>query len=154
VTARVDATVEEVARLMIEKGLGAVPVVGVDGRLWGIVTESDFAGREVVLWTSRYGTEHRAPKLFGEVILGDTLEQVYQAARGRSVGEIMTSPVLAAVESEPVQQALERMLQNGVGHLPVVRHGVPVGMLARHDLLLLAARIWESGDEKPVGEAG
>ncbi|MEZ5100745.1 MAG: universal stress protein [Thermoleophilia bacterium] len=146
VTARVDATIEDVARSLVEHGIGALAIVDADGRLVGIVTESDFAGREVVLWTTRYGTEQRAPRVLGELLLGDALERAYETARHRGVDAVMTTPVLAAVEDEPVQQALERMLHHRVGHLPVVRHGVPVGMLAHRDLLVHAATTWGEGD--------
>ena len=150
VTVDADATIEEAARTMIEHGVGAVPVVGADGRVCGILAESDFAGREVVLSESRYGAQTRVPKLLGTLMVGDRLEPILEAAAKRSVREVMSAPVLAAVEGEPVQQALERMLHHEVGHLPVVRRGVPVGMLAHHDLLLLAARLWGSseGDEQ------
>ncbi len=38
-------------------------------------------------------------------------------------------------------EAIAKMLHFGFDHIPVVRHGVPVGMVAREDLLRLALRL-------------
>lgn len=47
IVARDDATVEELMRLMLDNRIGAVPIVGGDGRVVGLVSDSTFAGREV-----------------------------------------------------------------------------------------------------------
>lgn len=137
-----DATVEQLAALMLERDIGALPIVDGRGRIAGIVTESDFLGTEAVFMKSRYGHETRLPKLFGDWIYEESYERVLKEARARSASEVMSAPALVASEDEPIQQALARMLHHRIGHLPVVRNGIPIGMLARRDLLAYAAQVF------------
>lgn len=132
---RGDSTLEQAARLMLEKDVGGLPVVDAAGRLIGIVTESDFAAKErgVPFSTLRY------PQLFGEWMSDQQLEKVYQAARSKKVSEIMTREVATVSEDDSVHKVLEVMLQRNAHRIPVVREGIPVGMIARHDLLKLMA---------------
>src|SRR5918996_6604523 len=44
ILAREETTLEEAARVMLDRGIGCLPVVGADGGLVGIVTESDLTG--------------------------------------------------------------------------------------------------------------
>jgi CBS-domain-containing membrane protein len=52
ITARKSATVREIAKILLEKRISAVPVVDDVGKLVGIVTESDLLRR------AEAGTEH------------------------------------------------------------------------------------------------
>lgn len=45
ITVREDATLEEVARIMLDHRFGSVPVVNEPGTMIGIITESDFAAK-------------------------------------------------------------------------------------------------------------
>ena len=82
--------------------------------------------------------------MLGQLLaLGDGLEEIYEGSRSLAAREVMSAPVHVASEDEPVQQALTRMLHHDIDHMPVVRSGVPVGMLSRHDLIRLALRTWE-----------
>jgi len=144
IVATEETRLDEVARKMIEHEIGAIPIVSAEGNLVGIVSESDFAGRELVFAVSRYGHEIRLPRVLGEwVTRRDLLEEIYEASRQLTARAVMSAPVHVASEDEPVQQALARLLHHDIDHMPVVRGGVPVGMLARHDLVRLALRTWE-----------
>lgn len=131
-----DATLFEVAQLMLERRIGCVPVVDRDGRLQGIVTESDFTGKERPVPFSVM----REPQVFGEFITAEGIEAIHARARTMKVWEIMSRPVETARETEPVTAVVTRMIERGLRRLPVVRDGVPVGMVTRHDVLRLMAR--------------
>jgi CBS domain-containing protein len=47
---------------------------------------------------------------------------------------------VTATEDDTVTAVVERLLRHDISRLPVVRDGVPVGIVARHDLLKLLAR--------------
>jgi nucleotide-binding universal stress UspA family protein/predicted transcriptional regulator len=128
-----DATLEEVARLMLDHSIGCVPVVDTHGLLQGIITESDFTGQERYFPFSAY----RAPQLFGEWISKEEIEAIYAAGRRMRAREIMHTPVVTAAEGEPVADVVEKMLRHDITRVPVVRDGVPIGIVARHDLLRL-----------------
>ena len=51
------------------------------------------------------------------------------------IRELMRSDVLTIDESAPAAHALTTMLWSGVRHLPVVRHGVLVGVISERDVL-------------------
>jgi CBS domain-containing protein len=128
-----DTTLEEVARLMLEKNIGALPVVDEAGQLTGIITESDFAAKSGTLPFSRF----RAPKLFHQWIGQEDIQKLYAAARQLKASEIMQRHVHTLSEEQPVEKAVELMLEHDVNRLPVVRAGIPVGIVSRHDLLRL-----------------
>ena len=46
---------------------------------------------------------------------------------------------MTAEEDESVEEVVERMVANDIGHVPVVRDGKPVGIVTRHDVLRLVA---------------
>jgi CBS domain-containing protein len=132
VTVREDSTLEQVARVMLDHRIGGVPVVGEDGRLRGIITESDFSARNRPVPFSML----ELPNLFGHW-LEPAIERIYQEARGMTAGEVMTKRVMTVREDDPVAEAIRRMCESRVHRLPVVRDGVVVGVVARQDLLRL-----------------
>ena len=100
VTVREDTPLAEIARLMIDRRIGGVPVVGGDGRLVGIVTESDFSAEERGVPFSLL----RLPQLFGHWVSRDNLEAVYEEARNITAGQVMTrksSPSPRTIPSNP-----------------------------------------------------
>jgi CBS domain-containing protein len=65
------------------------------------------------------------------------IEEIYKAARTITAKEIMTGPVITVSEDDPIEEAVRKLLSYDINHVPVVREGVPVGIVARHDLLNL-----------------
>ncbi|MFN8558493.1 MAG: universal stress protein [Dehalococcoidia bacterium] len=133
ITVREQTTLEEVARTMIDRGVSSVLVVDAAGALRGIITESDFTGKERCLPFSAF----KAPHLFGEWVSKQGVEEVYRAARGMIAREIMSAPVITATEQDAVTDVVARLVHHDIHRLPVVRDGKPVGVVTRHDLLRL-----------------
>lgn len=131
-----DASLEEVARTMLEHKIGCVPVIDKHGKLTGIITETDFTGRERGFPFSAY----RTPKVFGEWIDKSGVERLHDAARSRKAREIMTSPVRTAREDDCVTDVVTYMIERDLKRIPIVHDSVPVGIVTRHDLLKLMAR--------------
>jgi CBS domain-containing protein len=126
----------DVARVMQEHDIGAVVVVDASGQLRGIVTESDFTGiGRCVPFSLAI-----APVVFGaRAATIAELERIYAMARQLRARQIMSDKVQTAEESEEIGAVVQRMLARNLRHVPVVRNGKPVGMLARHDILKLVA---------------
>ncbi len=129
-------SLEEAARKMLTYKIGCLPVVNADGQLTGIVTESDFAAKEKGVPFSLY----RFPQVFGEWMPKQGVENMYAAARSRTVGEVMTRHVVILDADDGLEAVLEKMLRTGYHRLPVTSGGVPIGIVARHDLLRLMVR--------------
>ena len=126
----------DIARVMQEHDIGAVVVVDESGQLRGIVTESDFTG----IGRSVPFSVALAPVLFGaRAATIAELERIYAMARQLRARQIMSDKVQTAEESEEIGAVVQRMLARNLRHVPVVRNGKPVGMLARHDILKLVA---------------
>lgn len=133
VTVSRDETLADAARRMLDGHIGSLLCVDDDGRLVGILTDSDFASRKTGIPFSDF----RAPAVLGEWIQGGGVERIYERARQRTVGEIMTSPVHCVEEGADLERVLRVMLEKKVKHVPILRESKPVAIVARHDLLKL-----------------
>ena len=106
--AHVNQNVMEVARAMVERNIGAVPVLR-DGKLAGIFSERDLMKRVVV--------EGRDPHT-------------------TKVGEVMTRDPLFVSPNEEVAECLVLMRRHGFRHLPICEEGKLKGLASLRDLLL------------------
>jgi len=136
ITVHEDSSLEEAAKIMLERHVGGLPVVDDSGELCGIVTESDFVAKEKGIPFSVY----RFPQMFGEWMPREHVERIYEAARRRAVRDIMSREVITVTEVDTLETVLEKMLKCGLHRLPVVRDKKPVGIVTRHDLLRLMLR--------------
>ena len=130
ITITENTPVHEIARLMLEHGIGGVPVTGENGELIGIVTESDFTAKEKCVPFSMF----RAPQLFG-AWLGNDAEELYARARNVPARDIMSKGVITVTENDSIESVLNLILKHDITRIPVVRDRKPVGIVARHDLL-------------------
>jgi CBS domain-containing protein len=133
IMAHEETPLEEVARTMLDHEIGGLPVVNDQGMLRGIITESDFAAKEKGFPFSTF----RAPQVLGHWVSEEGVEQIYEAARRMKAKEIMTTRVVTLAEDDSINKAVELMLRHNINRIPVVRDGVVVGIVARHDLLRL-----------------
>lgn len=124
VTVRPQATLKQVARLLDEHSITALPVVDDAGRLVGVVSEAD------VLLESlppdpraheRPTGEHPGPYL-------------------TRVSDVMSAHPVTVSTYTDVSEAAELMTSTTVKSLPVVDDGVVVGVLSRRDLIAVLAR--------------
>jgi predicted transcriptional regulator len=99
----------------------------------GIVTESDLTGGRPWLslraWAQSEVAEEARPA-------APDLERL----RTIRVEKVMTRRVVTAAPGEALSAVVDRMMERNYHHVPVVENGVPVGVLARHDLLGFLAR--------------
>jgi CBS domain-containing protein len=126
-------SLESVARQMLNKRIGSVVVVDPQGRAAGIITESDFAAHEPAAPLDSF----RMPKLWGQWIGLHGLEGVYAEAKRIKAEKIMQKRLVSLKEDDPAERAVDLMMRHELHHLPVLRDGKPVGMVAHHDLLKL-----------------
>ncbi|MFN0123179.1 MAG: CBS domain-containing protein [Blastocatellia bacterium] len=141
---REDTTLEEIARTLLEKNIGCVPVVDGRGKISGIVTESDFAAKEKGIPFSTFG----APQVLGQWMGSEGVERIYAAARMLTASAIMKTRVVTVTEDQSMDEAVELMLRHDINRIPVVRDSVPAGIVSRHDLLRLMVRKIAGGEKK------
>jgi CBS domain-containing protein len=112
VTTQPHRTLAEVARLMADKGIGAVIVTSADGDVLGILSE-----RDVVRAAARGG--------------GAALEE--------AASKHMTTQVVTATESTAIVAVMEHMTAGRFRHVPIVEGGklrglVSIGDVVKHRL--------------------
>ncbi len=117
-------------QLLAEYQIGALPVVDPDGRVLGIVSETDLVRKE----------EHQpsgpTPLLAGFARRGRPAE-----ALGTTAAEFMSTPAITIPPGASLTSAARLLHQRNVRHLPVVDpDGRLVGIVARRDLLSVFLR--------------
>ncbi|MEP7341665.1 MAG: CBS domain-containing protein [Acidobacteriota bacterium] len=135
ITVHEDATLSEVAQTMLDHHVWGVPVINDRGEITGIVTEADFAVKEAGMPFSTF----RAPQLFGKWMDKGKIEKLYEAARTMKAKEVMSSPVITVTEDASIENVVQLMVERHITRIPVVREKIPVGIVARNDLLKLMA---------------
>jgi CBS domain-containing protein len=107
IAVRPDEPLKELARALVRNRIGGVPVTGPEGRVLGIVSESD-------LQPTKEGAPPRPL---------------------RTAADVMTRPVITLTEDDTITQAARVLQRHRVKRAPVLRQGVLVGMITRGDLL-------------------
>lgn len=105
------ASVYETVELMVTHDVSALVVIDDEDRFCGIFTERDCCRR---------------------LVLSD------KDPRRTKVGEVMTpsSRVVSVEEDNTLGKCLDEMERLGVRHLPVMRNGMPVGIVSMRDIAL------------------
>lgn len=127
ITVTPESEVGEIASLLLEHGISAVPVVDADDRVLGIVSEGDLMAR-----IEPEEDERRSwwLKLFSG---GDAVE--YVKTHGRKAGQIMTPNPLTVGENESLHHIASLLEKRRIKRVPVVRDGKLVGIVSRSNLL-------------------
>ncbi len=131
-----DESVAAAAKLMLEKNVGALPVVGADGKYLGMVTE-----RTLIPHEENAPFLHRPVLVYMGQFVGrdEEIEQAIAEAKSKNVSELMSKRVPTVAENTPVSELAAKMIHQNVHHLPVLRDGRVVGIVSRHDLLRVMA---------------
>jgi CBS domain-containing protein len=129
ITVAPDTPVAEIAALMLERRISAVPVVDATGRLQGIVSEGDLM-RHARAGTGRSGSWWLA--LFAD---RDETAQDYVKSHGLTATDVMTSRVVTAAENAPIDRIASLLERHRIKRVPIVRRGKVVGIVSRANLL-------------------
>jgi nucleotide-binding universal stress UspA family protein/predicted transcriptional regulator len=133
VVAHEDTLLADVAVAMVQNRIGSVPVVNAQGKLVGIITRSDLIGGAPHIPLAAF----QASRLFDEHASAQSIEEIHRAGGELTVSQTMSRPVVTVTEDEPIAEVVRLLLGRGIDRAPVVRDGVPVGIVTRHDLLRL-----------------
>ena len=126
VTANPDMPVPELARLLLERRISAVPVVDGEGRLLGIVSEGDLIHQ---LGSERDG---RRSWLRDLVASSNLRAQDYLRGHGRVAREVMTADVVAVGETTPLAEIVDLLEWRRIKRVPVLRDGRRVHVFVEH----------------------
>lgn len=110
ITAEVTDTLFEAAQKMARNHVGALAVLD-EGTLVGVLSEAD---------------------VVAAVAEEASLELT-------AVDEYMTADAITVIPDDDAGIAAQRMIEHGIGHLPVMDAGSAIGMLSKGDLLAVGA---------------
>jgi CBS domain-containing protein len=124
-------SVDEIARLLLRRAIGGVPVVDARRRVIGIVTERDLFLKEKGIPFSAV----KIPTMFKQWVDPRQVEEIYELARQHTAADVMTSDVVCADPDDDIGHVAWLMVQGNLKHLPVARDGLLVGIITRTDLI-------------------
>jgi len=130
VSVAIGASVRDVARLLLEKRISAVPVLGADQKLLGMVSEGDLVGRN--------DAERVARRDWWLALLcGDAqpLAEPLEALAARPVEQVMRAPVMTIDAQAPLHEVAEMFRVYDIKRLPVMRGDRIAGIVSRSDLV-------------------
>jgi CBS domain-containing protein len=148
ITIGVNATVHDVAQLLVEKRISAVPVVGGKGELLGIVSEGDLLRRAEV------GTEKRRSWWLEAWMSKEALANDFVKSHARKATDVMTRRVVTAKPDTSLGEIATLLEQNGIKRVPIVAGGKVVGIVSRSNLIqALASATKTNGPQAKVDDA-
>jgi CBS domain-containing protein len=136
VTVGPDEPTRDIARLLLENGISAVPVVNSDGVPIGMISEGDLIGRAEDERLARH--DWWLSVLTGTQALDDDF-QTRVAAKDRTARDVMSAPLVTVTEATGVSEIARLLAIHHVKRVPVVRDGAIVGIVSRADLLRVVA---------------
>ena len=130
-----------VARLLSERGISAVPVLGANGEVLGVVTEADLIRRLA-------GQEDAKPGWFASLFVDPAAEaERFAKTHGVRAKDIMTETVLTVGEHDTAAHIAHLMEERNIRRVFVVTEGRLRGIVSRADLLrALVAPMPEEGE--------
>ncbi len=145
-----DMPVAEVAALLVEQRLSAVPVIDGMRHVVGIVSEGDLMRRPET------ETEAHQAWWFRAFAAPETLAAHYVASHGLRAKDVMTQKVVTIAPDASLGEAADLMERSRVKRLPVTREDRLIGIISRADLVraFVAARpaIVASEDDLAIRE--
>lgn len=134
VTVGANATVRQVARILLERRISAVPVVDSDNNILGIVSEGDLLHR------TESGTE-RSYGWWLQILTGDAeMAADYVKSHSAKVTDIMTRDVVTAAPETPLSDIAMLLEKRQIKRVPIVnKQGQLVGIVSRTNLLQAVA---------------
>ena len=147
ITVSPDSEVREIASLLLEHGISAVPVVDEADKVLGIVSEGDLI--------RRVEDDKRKSWWLRLFVVNDPGE--YVKSHGRRAHEIMTPDPLTIAEDTPLAQISRLLEKHHIKRVPVVKAGKLVGIVSRANLLqgfaVAGPEATASADDREIREA-
>lgn len=122
-------TVKQIAKILYEHRISAVPVIDKQERLVGIVSEGDLVFREEL------GTKSKQSWWLS--FFEDTERRAHDYVKSHSTiaRDIMTTKVISVTEETSVQQIAELLERHQIKRVPVLRDSKVVGIVSRANLV-------------------
>lgn len=133
----VENTVKDAAHLMINNNVSIVPVVDREGRLLGVVTQSDYVGKKVEIPHAVQGLK----QIFGENFHSKDISEIFAAVRDKKLGDVMTKDARTVTADDTINHVLNMILNHELKRIPVVDGDKLIGIITRRDIMKAFTKI-------------
>lgn len=146
ITVGPDTSVSEIAALLDNRRISAVPVVE-DGRVVGLVSEADLMHRHEI------GTDRTAPPRSGwkRWFTADRSAAEYTKSHAGRARDVMTREVISIATDARVEKIVALFEARGIKRVPVLRREQLVGIVSRADLIRALATKGHAVKTTPPG---
>ena len=124
-----ETDVGEIARTMLDAHVSAIPVIGEDGSLLGIVSEGDLIHR------AEAGTRRRPSWWLRLLATPEEPAERYLREFGRLARDVMTKEVITVAPDTPLTEIAAMLEKYHIKRVPVMDDGKLVGIVSRANLL-------------------
>lgn len=147
VSVRQQTSIREIVSQMVEKHISGVPVVADDGKVVGIVSQSDLLHRAEV------GTERKHKWWFR--LLADSKEMArdYAKAHGLRAGDVMTRFVISVHPDTELSAVADILDKHSIKRVPVIDGDRLVGIVTRGDLVRALSQAQVGKSDKKIDNA-
>jgi CBS domain-containing protein len=146
ITVPPEASVQDVANILMTNRISAVPVVTAGGNLVGIISEGDLIRRVET------DTDHRR-SWWIELLLGrGPLAAEYVKSHSRKVSDLMSRDVITASPGTPLRDVAGLLEKNGIKRVPIVADGKLVGIVSRANLVQALAVQKQPAEGQPPAD--
>ncbi|MEW6267633.1 MAG: CBS domain-containing protein [Thermodesulfobacteriota bacterium] len=132
ITVRPDTGLRELAELLSIHRISGVPVVDPEGRLLGVVSQSDLVAQ------SKYPHIPKSITLFDWVIYLEGMGRFkaeLEKMTGRRVEDIMSRQVVSVTPETPLEEVATLMTEKNVHTIPVLEDGRLIGVIGKLDIV-------------------
>jgi CBS domain-containing protein len=141
ITVGPDASVQDVADLLVRNRISALPVVADNGELLGIVSEGDLINRPET------ETARRKSWWLDALASNETLAADYVKSHSRTVADVMTRDVITASPDTSVADLAALLEKNSIKRVPIIKDKRIVGIVSRANLLQGLASLKEKAPQ-------
>jgi CBS domain-containing protein len=141
------STVNDVAKVLLDRGISAVPVVDDSGRVTGMVSEGDLLHR------SESGTRRRRSWWLSLFADPEVLADEFVKEHSRRVSDVMTRNVITARPDTEVVEIAELLEKNRIKRVPIIEDGKLVGIVSRANLIQALTRLPEESEAAELDDS-
>ncbi|MBR8831295.1 MAG: Inosine-5'-monophosphate dehydrogenase [Chroococcopsis gigantea SAG 12.99] len=134
ITVKPDTSLQEAIKILAENHISGLPVVDDEGKLVGVISETDLMWQETGVEPAPY------------IMLLDSViylqnpgrhDKLLHKALGQTVGEVMTDKPVSIEPDRSLKDAASLMYDRSIGRLPVIEAptGKVIGILTKGDII-------------------
>ena len=149
VTVGPEASVREVAGILLKNRISALPVVDEHGELIGIISEGDLMRR------AELETDYRR-SWWLEIFARKRKENLaieYVKSHARKVKDVMTRTVITAKPATSLRDIAVLLEKNRIKRVPIVANRRVVGIVSRANLVQALASLREDSEQSTISDA-